>query len=45
VGTAEKLTLGRKKLFFSNSQAGAKASANLFSLTQTAKANGINPYD
>jgi hypothetical protein len=38
-------TLGRKNWLFSNSQAGAKASANLFSLTETAKANGINPYD
>ena len=28
-----------------NSQAGAKASANLYSLIQTAKANGLNPYD
>ena len=39
------LTLGRKNWLFSNSQAGAKASANLYSLTETAKANGINPYD
>ena len=38
-------TLGRKNWLFSNSQAGAKASANLYSLTETAKANGINPYD
>jgi len=38
-------TLGRKNWLFSSSQAGAKASANLYSLTETAKANGINPYD
>ena len=30
---------------FSNSQAGAKASANLYSLVETAKANGLNPHD
>ncbi|PWQ97832.1 transposase domain-containing protein, partial [Leucothrix pacifica] len=28
-----------------NSQSGAKASANLYSLVETAKANGLNPYD
>ena len=39
------LTLGRKNWLFSNTQAGAKASANLYSLTETAKANGINPYE
>ena len=38
-------TLGRKNWLFSNSQVGAKASAHLYSLTETAKANGINPYD
>jgi len=36
--------VGRKNWLFSNSQAGAKASANLYSLIQTAKANGLNPY-
>jgi len=30
---------------FSQSQAGAKASANLYSLIQTAKANNLNPYE
>ena len=30
---------------FSKSQAGAKASANLYSLIETAKANGVNVYD
>ena len=37
--------IGRKNWLFSNSQAGAKASANLYSLVQTAKANHLNPYD
>ncbi len=30
---------------FSKSQAEAKASANLYSLIETAKANGLNTYD
>jgi len=38
-------TVGRRNWLFANSQAGAKASANLYSLTETAKANGLNPYD
>ena len=29
---------------FAKSQAGANASANLYSLIETAKANGVNPY-
>lgn len=37
--------IGRKNWLFCNSVAGAKASANLYSLTETAKANGLNPYD
>lgn len=36
--------IGRKNWLFSNSQAGARASANLYSLIETAKANGLNPY-
>lgn len=36
--------VGRKNWLFSNSQAGAKASANLYSLIETAKANGVEPY-
>ena len=36
---------GRKNWLFANSQAGAKASANLYSLMQTAKANQLNPYE
>lgn len=38
-------TIGRKNWLFSASRAGAKASANLYSLIETAKANGLNPYD
>jgi transposase len=36
--------VGRKHWLFSASQAGATASANLYSLIETAKANGIEPY-
>jgi len=35
--------VGRKNWLFSNSQAGARASASLYSLIETAKANGLNP--
>jgi len=35
--------VGRKNWLFSNSQAGARASAGLCSLIKTAKANGLNP--
>ncbi len=37
--------IGRKNWMFAKSQAGATASANLYSLTETAKANGVNPYE
>lgn len=36
--------VGRKAWLFSNSQRGAKASANLYSLIETAKANHCEPY-
>lgn len=36
--------IGRKAWLFSNSQSGARASANLYSLIETAKANGREPY-
>jgi len=36
--------IGRKAWLFSNSQRGAKASANLYSLIETAKANQREPY-
>ena len=38
-------TIGRKNWMFAKSQAGARASANLYSLIETAKANGANPYE
>jgi len=37
--------IGRKNWLFANSQNGAKASANLYSIIETAKAHGINPQD
>ena len=36
--------VGRKNWLFSTSVKGAKASANLYSLIETAKANGLEPY-
>lgn len=36
--------VGRKGWLFANTVAGARASANLFSLVETAKANGIEPH-
>ncbi len=36
--------IGRKNWLFANSQAGACASANLYSLIETAKSNGLEPY-
>ncbi|MCZ6803624.1 MAG: IS66 family transposase [Proteobacteria bacterium] len=36
--------LGRKNWLFSNTQNGAKASAHLYSLVETAKDNGLEPY-
>lgn len=36
--------IGRKNWLFSNSQRGATGSANLYSLIETAKANGKEPY-
>jgi transposase len=36
--------IGRKNWLFSASVAGAKSSANLYSLIETAKANGLEPY-
>jgi len=36
--------IGRKNWLFSASQKGARASANLYSLIETAKANGLEPY-
>ena len=36
--------IGRKNWLFSDSQKGAKASAMLYSLIETAKANELEPY-
>ncbi|MCX2981810.1 transposase [Halieaceae bacterium IMCC14734] len=36
--------IGRKSWLFSNSQRGATASENLYSLVESAKANGKKPY-
>ena len=36
--------IGRKNWLFSASVKGVKASANLYSLIETAKANGLEPY-
>ncbi|HSB23290.1 MAG TPA: IS66 family transposase [Burkholderiaceae bacterium] len=36
--------VGRKNWLFSDTVAGARASANLYSLIETAKANGVEPY-
>jgi transposase len=36
--------VGRKNWLFSNSVAGVNASANLYSLIETTKANGLEPY-
>jgi transposase len=36
--------IGRKAWLFSTSQAGARASALIYSLVETAKANGLEPY-
>jgi len=37
--------IGRKNWLFSNTANGAKASATLYSIIETAKANGIVPFD
>lgn len=37
--------IGRKNFLFANTVRGAKASAVMYSLIETAKENGINPYD
>jgi transposase len=37
--------IGRKNWLFSNAAAGAQASAMMYSLVETAKANGLTPFD
>jgi hypothetical protein len=36
--------VGRRGWLFCDTVAGANASANLYSLVETAKANGVDPY-
>lgn len=38
-------TIGRKNWLFSRSPKGAEASAVVYSIIETAKANGLTPYD
>ena len=42
--TIRPFAIGRKNWLFSDTQNGANASANLYSLIETAKANGLNEY-
>ena len=42
--TIRPFVIGRKAWLFSNSQRGASASPNLYSLIETAKANHCEPY-
>jgi hypothetical protein len=37
--------IGRKNFLFANSPRGAKASAVMYSIVETAKENGLNPYE
>jgi transposase len=37
--------IGRKNWLFANSPAGAKASATIYSIVETAKENGLNPFE
>lgn len=37
--------IGRKNWLFANTASGANASATLYSLIETAKANGLRPFD
>jgi transposase len=38
-------TIGRKNWMFSVKPEGATASANIYSLVETAKGNGLDPFD
>ena len=42
--TIRPFVIGRKNWLFSASVKGVKSSANLYSLIETAKANGLEPY-
>ncbi len=39
------VVIGRKNWLFANTPKGAKASATIYSIVETAKANGLNPYE
>ena len=41
----KQVALGRKNWLFSNTANGARASAMLYSIIETAKANGLIPFD
>ena len=43
--SARPFVLSRKNFLFMNSVSGAKASAVVFSIIETAKANGLNPFE
>jgi hypothetical protein len=38
------VVIGRKNWLFANTPQGARASAIIYSIVETAKANGLNPY-
>jgi len=42
--TVRPFVIGRKNWIFSQSVAGVRASANLYSLIETAKGHGLDPY-
>ena len=44
-GAIRPFVIGKKNWLFSNTDTGAHASALFYSLIETAKANGLNPYD
>ena len=43
-GCIRPFVIGRRNWVFCDTQSGAKASANLYSLVETAKANGLEPH-
>jgi transposase len=45
VNAIRRFVVGRKNWLFCDTVAGAKASAGLYSLIETARANDLNPYD
>lgn len=43
-GPIKPFVIGRKNWLFSNTPKGAKASATIYSIIETAKENGLNPF-